>query len=146
MLQEGCELIPNPEIQAATSDVHVQLVNETEWAVRDMWRREYISIVKDAQRALKSAEKKFGSKLEGLYVASHQNPDIPEWMIVCIHRFTHIYKHGARAMCLHKYVVTDAMKCMHLACTAQSLRSRSYIHLQKLKIKGVYTTDSRVSP
>ena len=81
MLQEGCELIPNPEIQAATSDVHIQLVNETEWAVRDMWRREYVSIVKDAQRALNSAEKKFGSKLEGLYVASHQNPDVPEWMI-----------------------------------------------------------------
>lgn len=81
MLQEGCELIPNPEVQAATNDVHMKLVNETEWAVRDMWRREYVSIVKDAQRALKSAEKKFGSKLEGLYVASNQNPDVPQWMI-----------------------------------------------------------------
>lgn len=81
MLQEGCELIPNPEIQAATSDVHTKLVNETEWAVRDMWRREYVSIVKDAERALKSAEKKFGSRLEGLYVASDQNPEVPEWMI-----------------------------------------------------------------
>lgn len=81
MLQEGCELIPNPEIQAATSDVHTKLVNETEWAVRDMWRREYVSIVKDAVRALKSAEKKFGSRLEGLYVASDQNPEVPEWMI-----------------------------------------------------------------
>lgn len=81
ILQEGCELIPNPKIQVATSDIHIKLVHETEWAVRGMWRREYASIVMDAERALRSAEKKFGASLDGLFVASQQNPDVPDWMI-----------------------------------------------------------------
>ena len=87
MLQEGCELIPNTETQAATIDVHVKLVNETEWAVRDMWRKEYVSVVKDAERVLRKAEKKFGPRLEGLYVACRQNPDVPEWMLARARRW-----------------------------------------------------------
>lgn len=81
MLLQGCALLPNPDAQAPTGDLHIKLADEAEWAVREMWRNEYRSLIEDAQRLLDIASKKFGKRLEGLFVASRQNSDIPSWLI-----------------------------------------------------------------
>eukprot|EP00562_Extubocellulus_spinifer_P012734 CAMPEP_0178547080 /NCGR_PEP_ID=MMETSP0697-20121206/4490_1 /TAXON_ID=265572 /ORGANISM="Extubocellulus spinifer, Strain CCMP396" /LENGTH=1996 /DNA_ID=CAMNT_0020179701 /DNA_START=128 /DNA_END=6118 /DNA_ORIENTATION=- len=82
MLLQGCALLPNPDARAPTSDLHIKLADEAEWAVRKMWRNEYRSLIKDAERLLGIASKKFGKGLEGLFVASEQNnSDIPSWLI-----------------------------------------------------------------
>ena len=80
MLLQGCDLLPNPDIQPSTRDLHVKLADEAEWAVREMWRNEYQSLIKDAERLLIIASKKFGHGLEGLFVASRQNSDVPRWL------------------------------------------------------------------
>ena len=59
-------------------ETHTKLLDEVEWQMRQMWREEYLSIVKDGEKILDMVKEKFGRKVHKIFSLC---PEAEHWMI-----------------------------------------------------------------